>query len=167
MTTGQALVGNTKLTIPKAERTELQFYTPLLLVPGNEPQFLQMSAPKKESQKTSFLDFYRLLPMNHSPLVRTLERDEKKILAIIPASFRGGRAPQVNLEFRLTEFQSGRQFPLEAKILESKKIGDERIWLVVELNLPDLKPGDFELEIKATESTTQAQTVMTSRFSKR
>jgi len=167
MMLGQTLLGKSKLTIPKAERSGLQFYSPLLLIPGGEPQFLQMTTPREKSQRTSLINFYPLLPIECSPLVKTMTRDDRKILAVFPSKFRGSRTPQVNLDFRLSGLPSGLQIPLEARILESKKIGEERSVLVVELNLPELEPGDYELEIKATESTTQAQTVMKSVFSKR
>jgi hypothetical protein len=54
-----------------------------------------------------------------------------------------------------------------AKLLDSKAIGNNKVVLVLEINLPDLRPGDDDLEITATESEKRVQKVMKTSFVKR
>jgi hypothetical protein len=56
---------------------------------------------------------------------------------------------------------------LVANLLDSKAIGNNRVVLVLEINLPDLRPGDYDLEITATESEKRVQQVMKTSFVKR
>jgi VWFA-related protein len=167
LTAGQAVVGNSKLTIPKTEPSGLTLYSPLLLVPGQEPRYIRLALTRRESERSGLIDFYLLLPKPCSPLVKTLEVDHKKILAVIPAEFRAGQAPKVNLEFRLKQISTGEDFPLETRILETNKIAPNRSAIILEINLPDLMPGDYALEITATDSKTQAHYVIRSSFTKR
>jgi hypothetical protein len=54
-----------------------------------------------------------------------------------------------------------------ANLLDSKAIGNNKVVLVLEINLPDLRPGDYDLEITATESEKRVQKVMKTSFVKR
>jgi VWFA-related protein len=167
MATGQTLVGKSLFNIPNPDPAGMKFYSPLLLVPGKEPQFVQMSLPKRESQRSSFINFYPLLPLHCSPLVRNLETDEKRLVVVIPAEFQAKTAPEVNLDFRLTAPSTGEEFPIETKILETRKYEKGRNVLVLEIGLPTLRPGDYNLEIAATDKKTQARSIMKTSFVKK
>jgi len=167
LTTGQAVMGKSELAIPKAAPSDFTLYSPLLLVPGEEPKYMQMALTKKESERSTIINFYPLLPKRCSPLVKSMETDGNKIFAVIPAEFRSGQAPKVKLNFRLTQISTGEEFPLETKILETNKISPTRSAIVLEIDLPDLKPGDYALEITATDEKTQALHVIRSSFAKK
>jgi VWFA-related protein len=150
MTTGQAVLGNSELTIPEPDPSGVSFFSPLVLVRGDEPLYIQMSLPKRESQRSSLINFYPLLPKEATPLVKNLGAKDKTLLAVLPAEFPSGPAPTVTLDFRLKGKNSGEEFPLETKILDSKRSGTTRSVLVLEIDLPDLAPGDYALEIAVT-----------------
>ncbi len=159
--TGQAVIGKTFFKIPEPLASGMKFDSPLLFVPGKDAQFLKISRMKKGADlATSLISFYPLLPMHCSPLVKNLEADDKVILAVIAAVFPADQLPEVNLDVRMTLASTGEEFPLEARILEAKRAENGKDVLLLEIDLPDLRPGEYELEIKATESTTQAQSVM-------
>ncbi|MCX6563548.1 MAG: VWA domain-containing protein [Candidatus Aminicenantes bacterium] len=166
MTTGQALMGKSALIIPGLDRSGTIFYSPLLLVPGQEAQFVQMSPPKRVSQRSSFINFYPLLPLHCRPLVKTLGPNDKRLIAVIPAEFQAKTAPAVHVGFRLTAASTGEEFPLETRILETKKFEKGKSVLVVEIDLPILSPGEYQIEIVATDKTTQARAVMKTSFRK-
>jgi hypothetical protein len=139
----------------------MKFDSPLLFVPGKDAQYFKISRMKKGADlAASLINFYPLLPMHCSPLVKNLEADDKIILAVIAAVFPADQLPEVNLDVRMTLSSTGEEFPLEARILEAKRAENGKDVLMLEIDLPDLPPGDYELEIKATESATQAQSVM-------
>jgi hypothetical protein len=159
--TGQAVIGKTFFKIPEPLASGMKFDSPLLFVPGKDAQFLKISRMKKGADlATSLISFYPLLPMHCSPLVKNLEADDKVILAVIAAVFPADQLPEVNLDVRMTLASTGEEFPLEARILEAKRAENGKDVLMLEIDLPDLRPGEYELEIKATESTTQAQSLM-------
>jgi len=161
MATGQAVIGKTFFKIPEPLASGMKFDSPLLFVPGKDPQFLKISRMKKGVDlAASLISFYPLLPMHCSPLVKNLEADDKIILAVIAAVFPADQLPEVNLDVRMTLPSTGEEFPLEARILEAKRAENGKDTLVLEIDLPDLRPGEYELEITATESATQAQSVM-------
>jgi VWFA-related protein len=167
MSTGQALLGRSGLTVPQADSSGLVFFSPLLLAPGNEPQYIQISLPKRDSQRSSLVNFYPLLPKHASPLVKNLGPNDKKLLAILPAEFLSGPAPTVTLDFKLKGKDSGEEFPLETKILDSKRFGTTRSVLVLEIDLPDLAPGDYTLEIAAVGEKPRVRTLMRTDLTKK
>lgn len=161
MSTGQAVIGKTFFKIPEPLASGMKFDSPLLFVPGKDAQFLKISSMKKAADPaSSLINFYPLLPLHCSPLVKNLEADDKVILAVIAAVFPTDQQPEVNLDVQMTMPSTGEEFPLEARILEAKRAENGKDVLVLEIDLPDLQPGEYELEIKATESLSQAQSVM-------
>lgn len=158
---GRAVIGKTFFKIPEPLASGMKFDSPLLFVPGKDPQFFKISRAKKDANLApSLIDFYPLLPLHCSPLVKNLEADDKTIVAVIAAVFPAGPLPEVNLDVRLTSASTGEEFAIEARVLESKRVENGKDVLVLEIDLPELQPGDYELEIKATESQAQAQSVM-------
>jgi VWFA-related protein len=161
MSTGQAVIGKTFFKIPEPLASGMKFDSPLLFVPGKDAQFFKISRMKKGADlAASLINFYPLLPIHCSPLVKNLEADDKVILAVIAAVFPEDQLPEVNLDVRMTLASTGEEFPLEARILEAKRAENGKDVLMLEIDLPDLRPGEYELEITATESVTQAQSVM-------
>jgi VWFA-related protein len=161
MSTGQAVIGKTFFKIPEPLASGMKFDSPLLFVPGKDAQYFRISRIKKGADlAASLINFYPLLPMHCSPLVKNLEADDKVILAVIAAVFPADQLPEVNLDVRMTLSSTGEEFPLEARILEAKRAENGKDVLMLEIDLPDLRPGEYELEITATESATQAQSVM-------
>jgi VWFA-related protein len=168
MTTGQAAAGTSILNIPKPELSGMKFYSPLLLIPGHDPQFLRLIPAKGGAEPPpSLRNFYPLFPMRCSPLVKVLESETKKILAVLPVEFQADQTPDVDLDVFLASPSSGGRDLLVANLLDSKAIGNNKVVLVLEINLPDLRPGDYDLEITATESEKRVQKVLKTSFVKR
>lgn len=166
--TGQAVIGKTLFEIPEPLASGMKFDSPLLLVPGRDPLFLKISRTKKEADlAATLINFYPLLPVHCSPLVKNLEADDKVILAVIAAQFPADQLPEVSLDIRMIVPSTGEGFDLEARILEAKRAENGKDVLVIEIYLPELRPGDYELEIKAAESITNTQGVMKTSIVKR
>jgi hypothetical protein len=166
--TGQAAAGMSAFTVPadpSGKDIGLRFASPLLIVTGREPHYLKLNWPGKNAEPSTLADFYPFLPKNGGPLVGPLREGEKTLLAVLTAEYRAGAAsPKVNLDFRLTN-AAGIAFPVETRIVESKRIASGRSALALEIGLPDLAPGDYALEIKAVDEATQARHVLRSSFS--
>jgi hypothetical protein len=98
--------------------------------------------------------------------VKTLGPNDKRLIAVIPAEFQAKTAPAVNVGFRLTAPSTGEEFPVETRILETRKFEKGKSVLVVEIDLPSLSPGEYQMEIVATDKITQARAVMKTSFRK-
>jgi hypothetical protein len=59
----------------------------------------------------------------------------------------------------------GDVFPVSTKIVGSKKVAATRSALALEIDLPDLAPGDYILEIACSDPATKASHVLRSPFS--
>lgn len=161
---GQAAAGKSAFAVPAAGETGLRFSSPLLIVTGREPHYLKLNWPGRNAEPSTLVDFYPFLPKNGSPLVGALRTGEKTILAVITAEFPAGTAaPKVDLSFNLTN-AAGESFPVATRIVEMKKIAATRSALALEINLPDLAPGDYILAITATEAAIGTMHVLRSPF---
>jgi hypothetical protein len=163
--TGQAAAGLSPFVVPAAEAGGLRYSSPLLIVTGRDPNFLKLNWPGRNAEPSTLADFYPFLPKNGGPLLGPLRAHEKTLLAVLTAEFPSGTAaPKVNLGFRLTN-AAGDAFTVATKIVESKKLAATRSALALEINLPDLVPGDYVLEITATDAASNAARVLRSAFS--
>jgi hypothetical protein len=151
-------------TIAGAEKSGLRFSSPFLIVTGREPNYLKLNWPGRNAEPSTLVDFYPFLPKHGGPLVGPLRTGEKTLLAVLTAEFpAGAAAPKVDLTFRLAD-AVGDAFPVVTRIVESKKLAATRSALALEIDLPDLAPGDYTLEITAIDAATKAAHVLRSRF---
>jgi len=162
--TGQVAAGMSAFAVPASGESGLRFSSPLLIVTGREPHYLKLNWPGKNAEPSTLVDFYPFLPKNGSPLIGALRAGERKIQAVIAAEFPAGAAtPKVDLSFLLTN-AAGQAFPIATRIVEMKKIAATRSALALEIDLPDLAPGDYILAITAAEAATKASYILRSPF---
>lgn len=157
--TGQASLGKVTFGIPDMSEAEIVLTSPLLFVAGHESQIFKLS--KKKSQKEKDEEFslgtiYKYLPENHSLVVREIGPEIKNLLAVLPVIFAGGLAPEVEFNVRLHPKPEGEAVPLPMEILDAKSVSDNKDILMMEMGLPDLAPGEYELEIEAIMKNTSA-----------
>ena len=152
--TGQAVVGKTIFALPEKSDSEIALSSPLLFAKGPESQILRFSEglSRKEKDKDSSLsDFYKFLPSNHCLVVRDLESGIESLLAVLPLTVAEGPAPEIELSIRLHPRPEGEAINLAAEIVDIKNTNTNTDILMIEIRLPDLKPGEYELEIEALE----------------
>jgi len=129
---------------------------------------VRISEEKKQKNETpSIINFFPLLPRGCSPLVKVLDAGVTRLWAVVPCRFQPGLAREVELDVHLIKLPASERLRLDSEILEVKESEDGAVFLSLEINLPDLEPGEYELEIAALESAAQIQeTVKTSLFRK-
>lgn len=163
--TGQAAAGMSAFSVPADAERGVRFSAPLIIVTGREPSYLKLNWPGRHAEPSTLADFYPFLPKNGGPLVGPLRAGEKTLLAVVTAEFpSGSAAPKVNLDFRLTN-AAGDAFPIATRIVGSKKVASRRSALALEIDLPDLAPGEYTLEITASDAISKAAHVLKSAFS--
>jgi VWFA-related protein len=166
--TGQSARGSMIFEVPTRELLALELLPPLLLIPGEPVKFSRLAeAGKGGKPAVSILDFFPALPEGCAPILGILEKTPAQLWAVVPARFEDGRASEVELTTTLTVLETGEKIPLDSEILDVKATEEKIHFVVMEINLPDLGSGEYELEIAALDSATQTAAAVKSRLVKR
>jgi VWFA-related protein len=164
--TGQAAFASAALRIPAPQTAAMSFFSPLLLVPSQEPQFLRMAAAKGVDRPATLIDLYPLLPVGCSPLLKVLPAGARRLLAVWPVRHQGAAMPDVDFDARLTRPDGGEDLAAEVRIADVKSYPPDRVVLLLEIALPELQPGSYSLEILAGEPGSTAPHVAAAAFKK-
>ena len=157
--TGQASVGKAAFNIQDKSNAEIVLTSPLLFVAGPKSQvfkFLKQTSQKGKDKDLSLENVYKYLPKNHSLVVREIGPEIENLLAVLPVTFAGGPAPEIEFIARLHPKPEGEAIVLPIQIIDVQAIRDNKDIMMIEMRLPDLVPGEYELEIEAIEKNTSA-----------
>jgi hypothetical protein len=99
------------------------------------------------------IKIYPFLSNKHSPLVEELEKGTPKLLAIIPCAVTNIEEPDIQLSSCLIQHSTGEKIPLSFSIISAEKEKEFNV-ILIELELPELRPGKYSLEIGAEEAIT-------------
>ncbi len=153
--TGDGAVASSTVDIPETLDSGLRLYPPLLLIPEKEAIYLRASKEQKKKPKSeplSIANIYPFLSNRHSPLVDTLEKGNSKLFAIVRCSYKEIEEPKIGLSAHLIQLPSGEKTRLSFSVLKAEKKEDSNV-LLIEINLPEMLPGRYSLEMTAQEST--------------
>jgi VWFA-related protein len=153
--TGDGAVASSSVEIPEKLDSGLRLYPPLLLIPEKEAIYLKASREQKKKSKSeqlSIANIYPFLSNRHSPLVDTLEKGISKLLAVVRCSCKEIEEPKIGLSAYLAQLPSGEKTRLSFSVLKAKKEEDSNV-LLIEIDLPEMQPGRYSLEMTAQEST--------------
>jgi len=168
METGQSVLGRSFFQIPDPASSAIALYSPLLLMPGQEPVYLKLSASKKENEKSAtIVHLYPLLTKECVPLVGTLKGSVKNLWAIVPVRLGDLESPQVDLTAQLIRSSTGERISLDSEIVDSKEYGNKMFMLLMALYIPPLRDDDYELEISAKERRLQHPFTIKTFFKKK
>ena len=155
METGDGAVASSSVEIPEKLDSGLRLYPPLLLIPEKEAIYLRASKEQKkkpESEPLSIANIYPFLSNRHSPLVDTLEKGISKLLAVVRCSYKEIEEPKIELSAHLIHHPSGEKTRLSFSVLRAEKEESSNV-VLIELDLPEMVPGRYSLEMTAQEST--------------
>lgn len=158
--TGQAILGKIVFLLPEKIDSDIVLSSPLLFAKGPESKivrFSEGSSRKGKNKDASLRDFYRFLPKNHCLVVRALGNKIKSLLAALPVTAGKGPAPEIEFSARLLPRPEGEPINLAMEIVDIQETGTQTDILMIEIRLPHLKPGEYELEIEALEKKTFAR----------
>jgi VWFA-related protein len=163
--TGDGAVASSSVEIPEKLDSGLRLYPPLLLIPEKEAIYLKASREQKKKSKSeqlSIANIYPFLSNRHSPLVDTLEKGISKLLAVVRCSYKEIEEPKIELSAHLTHHPSGVKTRLSFSVLKAEKEEDSNVALI-EINLPEMLPGRYSLEMTAQDSSSglESRTVQT------
>ena len=153
--TGQAALGKIVFNLPEKSESEIVLSSPLLFATGPESQILKLS-----TKDISLSDFYKFQPRNHCLVARELEPEIKSLLAVLPVATAGGPTPEIELSVRLHPKPEGEAVILAAEIVDFQNISPNTDILMIEIRLPEIKPGEYKLEIEAFDEKTLARSIV-------
>ena len=164
--TGKGAVASSSAEIPERQESGLRLYSPLLLIPEKEAHYLRAQKDMKEetaAAKISLNKIYPFLTNRQTPMTGELEQGVPNILAILRCSIFDIQDPEVDLTANLVDRATGEEMPLSFSILSSMSQEETDI-LLIEFQLPEMKPGEYTLEISAEELSTQSKSKVTHNF---
>ncbi len=165
--TGKGAVASSSVVIPEASDSGIKLFPPLLLIPEKKTFYLKLSKDQKkktEKGSLSINDIYPFLANNFSPLVEEVDREISSLLAVVRLSIID--IPEHEIEFSVYLFNHSSQEKIQLTnsfILSNENIEGTEV-LLLEIQLPELEPGDYSIEITADEMTTQARSQTTRKF---
>ena len=166
LNTGKGAVGSISVIMPEPLDSGIKLSPPLLLIPEKEGFYLRASkAMEKEVQTepVSLINIYPYLSNQYSPLVQDLEQGKNRLLGVLRCSIADIEEPNVELSVYLNQHSTEQKDFLPFSIISSERDGETDI-LLIEIELPDLEPGDYSLEFLAREATTGSESQVTQTF---
>ncbi|MCK4557545.1 MAG: VWA domain-containing protein [Candidatus Aminicenantes bacterium] len=164
--TGKGAVGSDSATIPEPAESGIRLYPPVLLVPGEKLSYQIISKkknPEEREGEVSLFDLYPFLDEDYAPQFEGIEQGTSKILVGLRYSTVGIQEPDISLTASLIDPESGEKNQLPLIILSSES-KDATDILLLELQLPELKTGEYALEIIAEEAGTRSRSEAARRF---
>jgi hypothetical protein len=163
--TGKVAVASSPVEIPYPLQSGLRLDSPLFLIPDQESTYLRLIKGRKKDP-LSINDVYPLLSNRDSPLIGDLEKDMSKLLAVVRCVVADIKKPAVNISAYIIEKESGNMTELSLSILNSER-KENTDNLLLEIQLPELKPGEYAITITAIEINTKSTSEVNTDFSVR
>jgi VWFA-related protein len=163
---GKAAVGACSVEIPESAVSELKLYPPLLLIAGEQAQYLHVAAQEKAGaiKELSLSEVYPFPPKEFSPLIGELEHGAKLLCAATRCDCTGCQQPVIQFSASLQTEEIEQKIPLTVNVLGAAR--QEEIHLfILEFELPELQAGKYSLHIVAWDMGTKLSSEAISAFS--
>lgn len=162
--TGRSALGQSPVTVPEVQPSEVTIYSPFILIPNTPCFYLKALKEEKEKKKKpvqtiSLNDIYPFLASNHSPLVREIDGDVRRLLTVLKFKAKDLSDSDIDILVDLVLQPTEEWIPLQYHILDFMEIGNERAFLV-ELLLPNMDPGQYTLEFFVVHDSEVAASVI-------
>ncbi len=159
---GRAAVGACAVEVrePMAEGPTL--YPPLFFVRGPAASYVNIESEKRAEGAEPF-SLARVFPFpskEYVPLVGAMARGTALLGAVLRCDWRGDRSGEIDLEVRLFPEAGGEEIEITADLHDMKSETATDLYLI-SVDLPELPPGRYRLEIEGVNAAT-GSTVRTS-----
>ena len=164
LNTGKGAVGASPVMISESEDQGITLYPSLLLIPGEKISYFELPQKRKEAGEEAVLyEIYPSLSENYIPLLEEIPRETSKVLAAVRCSTLNISSPEINLSAYLVDPITMDQVILSHSLLSTEIKDDMKIFLL-EIQLPELRTGEYTLEISAEELSTQSKSKVAQNF---
>jgi len=162
MQTGKAARARGAATVPQTVTSGLQLDPPLLLVPTADKDVAYFRLTRQDKEPTDkfasgLKDLFPFLTNRMAPVMDEIPKGTSGVPAIVRSMVHN--IPNANIEFSafLKAGAGGEEIPLSPSILNGKRQGKVDI-LLLELPIPELRPGDYTLTLVAQDKNSVAKT---------
>lgn len=159
---GRAAVGACSVDMPALTTEGPLAFPPLLFVRGPQASYLNI-ASEKQAPGAAPLSISSIFPFpakEYVPLIGALERGTTFLGAVLRFEWRSDRSGEIELEARLRPEGGGDELEIDVEVHDRRSEGEADLYLLG-IDIPELPPGRYRLEI-AAENTATGQTVRTS-----
>jgi hypothetical protein len=163
---GKGAVGAFSVKMAEAVEDNLKLYPPLLLIPGQETQYLHVFDPDKDDAAKSF-SLFQVFPFpskEYIPLLGELQQGTTSLFAALRCIWKGNQEPEIQISGWLEPREDGQKIPLAFHILSSQR-QEEADVIFLEIEVPELQPGFYLLHLLAEDTATESSSQTTAGFS--
>jgi VWFA-related protein len=165
LNTGKGAVGASSAVISEPESSRIKLYPPLLLAQGEKISYLEIPQKRKEAGEEAVLyEIYPFLSEKYAPLLGEINRKTSKVLAAVGCSTFNIPAPEIDISAYLVDPVARERTSLSYSVVSIDSKEETQIF-ILELQLPELRTGEYTLEIIAEEVKTQSRSEVKTDFS--
>jgi len=163
---GKGAVGACFVETPEVAAADLKLYPPLLLIPGQEPQYVHVFDQGKDDalKSVSLFQVFPFQSKEYIPLIGELQQETSSLYAVLRCIWAGAKEPEIQISAWLEPKESGRKSPLTFSLLSSV-LQEEADVLFLEIEVPEFQPGQYLLHLLAEDTEAKSSCQTTSGFS--
>lgn len=161
--TGLSAVSSAKALVPATSKSGLKLGTPLLLQEGYDCIYLEVKFDNNRLSRL-FSEIYSFDQKVFVPLVGQVSKQTRHLRVLVPFNTVEGSEAQVALAVQLIEASTGQLRPVEARLVETIKHSRGET-AVLDLSLPELRPGDYFLYVNGVDRASKTQAYIQVSFS--
>lgn len=164
--TGRGAVGTSTASILERKEKVIELYPPLLLYPDKNAAYRRGPLPRKSDQNSANLtlsDYFLFDPTQYSPCLEEAWPKNSTVPAVAAGSILGISAPKVEISAYLVEKVTGESFPLDISVVSETKEGEMMIFFL-NIEIPEMEPGEYTLNLFAVEKTSKSLSQVTKGF---
>jgi len=157
LNTGKGAVGASSAVISESPGSGIKLYQPLLLAQGEKISYLELPQKRKEAGGEAVLyEIYPFLAGKYVPLLEEIPRQTSKVLAAVRCTTFSIPDPEIEISAYLIDPITSERSYLSYSVLSVDSKEEAKIFLL-DIELPELRTGEYTLEIAAEEVRTQSR----------
>ncbi|HSA96245.1 MAG TPA: VWA domain-containing protein [Acidobacteriota bacterium] len=152
---GRAAVGSCAIEVPELATEGASLYPPFFFVRGPAASYVNIESEKKAEGAEPF-SLSRAFPFpakEYVPLLGAMERGTRLLGAVLRCEWRGNRGGEIDLDARLFPEAGGAEIEIAADLQDMKSEAATDLYLI-SIDLPELPPGRYRLEIEGVNAAT-------------
>lgn len=155
--TGESLIGRSRFVLAAGPVEGILLSSPLLVETG-KGVFLKLASPPGKKEGASdlrLIDIYHLIPRDSRPLIGEIPARTTRLWAVLPFQMRPVRPqdepPALSIKAVLISRETAEEDAIEVRLRDQKKLEAGREIAVLEMALPPLAPGEYDLEFTVSD----------------
>ncbi|HAV41552.1 MAG TPA: hypothetical protein DCW97_03985 [Acidobacteria bacterium] len=159
LTSGSSAVSSIRASVPRPAKPGLKLGTPLILKEGGGCAYLDGGGGSQP-----WPEMYHFDQKVYVPVVETISGQTKHLRVLVPFSQAEGSEQDVAMSVRLVEAATGQSVPVAASLAGTTRYSRGET-AILEISLPQLKPGDYFLYVNGVDRIAQTQAYNQTVFS--